>query len=158
MTGTVESRVEAIAERVGRGAGLEIVEVEMKGSGPNRVLRIYIDKPGGVTHGDCERVSVELGTILDVEDVVPGGSYRLEVSSPGLERKLRKPADYERFQWQKARVVLREPVDNSRHWEGRLAGLDQGLVALEVAPGRTLRFAFEQIEKAKLKFEWGARA
>src|SRR6266567_6429596 len=104
------SKIEAIAERVARSEGIEIVEIELKGGGRNRFLRISIDKPEGVTHGDCELISQQVGTILDVEDVVPG-AYTLEVSSPGVERKLIKPQDYERFQGRKARITLRDAVD-----------------------------------------------
>ena len=77
--------------------GLEVVEVELRGGGKARMLRIFIDKPSGVTHEDCANVSREVGTILDVEDAMPGGPYTLEVSSPGLDRKLLRAADYERF-------------------------------------------------------------
>ena len=118
------------------------------------MLRIFIDKPGGVTHGDCEFVSQNVGTILDVEDVVPGGSYTLEVSSPGVERKLVLPKDFERFKGQKAKVILREPVDNQRRWEGVLAGFDDGMVMLDVGPARRVRFDLQKIERANLKFEW----
>ncbi len=97
---------------------------------------------------------VELGTILDVEDVIPGDSYTLEVSSPGLERKLFKPKDFERFVGQKAKVVLREPVENQRRWEGKLAGIAEGIVALEPSAGKVIHFPLTQIEKANLKFEW----
>jgi len=83
-------------------------------------VRISIDKPEGVSHADCEMISHQVGAILDVEDVVPG-HYTLEVSSPGLERKLIKPRDYERFQGKKAKVTLRQPVESQRHWEGTLA-------------------------------------
>ena len=86
-----------IAERVAASSGLEVVEVELRGGGKARMLRIFIDKPHGVTHEDCANLSREVGTILDVEDAVPGGSYVLEVSSPGLDRKLSRPADFERF-------------------------------------------------------------
>ena len=78
-------RVREIAQRVADSSGLELVEVELKGGGPERRLRIVIDKPGGVTHEDCAKLSREVGTILEVEDAVPGGHYVLEVSSPGLE-------------------------------------------------------------------------
>src|SRR5258707_12742119 len=91
------SKIEAIAERVAQSEGIEIVDVELKGGGRNQFLRISIDKPEGVTHADCELISQQVGTILDVENLIPG-HYTLEVSSPGLERKLRKPADFERFQ------------------------------------------------------------
>src|SRR5438046_4015547 len=85
-------RVREIAERVAASSGLEVVEVELRGGGKARMLRIVIDKPAGVTHEDCANLSREVGTILDVEDAVPGGSYTLEVSSPGLDRKLVRPA------------------------------------------------------------------
>src|SRR4051794_32127017 len=87
MTDSVASKIEEIANRVAMSEGLEIVEVEVKGGGAHRFVRISIDKPDGVSHGDCELVSQQVGTILDVEDVVPGGPYTLEVSSPGVERK-----------------------------------------------------------------------
>jgi ribosome maturation factor RimP len=154
MREAVASRIEEIAQRVVESEGMELVEVEVKGSGPQRLVRISIDKPTGVTHGDCELVSQQVGTILDVEDVVPGGRYTLEVSSPGVERKLLKPNDYLRFQGKNARITLRDPIDGRRHWEGRLAGLADGVVTLETAPQKTIRFAFEQVQKANLKFDW----
>ena len=131
-----------------------MVEVELKGGGAHRFVRISIDKPEGVTHGDCETVSQQVGTILDVEDVVPGGRYTLEVSSPGVERKLFKPEDYQRFQGKKAKIALRDPVDGRRNWDGTLAGFENGEVLLEVQPGKTIRFPLEQVQKANLKFEW----
>jgi ribosome maturation factor RimP len=147
-------KVREIAERVGASEGLEIVDVTLAGGGKARVLRIYIDKPGGVTHADCETVSHQVGTILDVEDVIPGGAYTLEVSSPGVERKLTKPSDFERFRGQKAKITLREPVENSKHWVGTLAGMDQDTVRIEPEPGKIIQFSFDQIQKANLKFEW----
>ena len=154
MRQVVVSRIEEIAERVARSEGIEVVEVELKGGGQHRFVRISIDKPDGVTHGDCENISQQVGTILDVEDVIPGGGYTLEVSSPGVERKLLRPKDYERFQGKKAKIVLQEPLEGQRTWEGILAGLADGLIGLETAPGKTLRFPFERVEKANLKFEW----
>ena len=153
MQEAVASKVGEIAQRVAESEGLELVEVEVKG-GSHRFVRISIDKPGGVTHADCELVSQQVGTILDVEDVVPGGRYTLEVSSPGIERKLLKPRDFERFQGKKARLTLRDGVEGRRHWEGTLAGIDSGQVALETEPGKVVRFPFEQVQKANLKFEW----
>src|SRR5664280_790098 len=136
----VASKIEEIAQRVAQPEGLEVVEVEVKGGGNQRFVRISIDKPEGVTHGDCELVSQQVGTILDVEEVVPGGRYTLEVSSPGVERKLLKPADYQRFQGKKVKITLREPRDGRRHWEGTLAGFDSGSIGLETQPGTTLWF------------------
>ena len=129
MRQPVASKIEEIAQRVAESEGLELVEVEVLGGGNSRLVRIYIDKPAGVTHADCELVSHQVGTILDVEDVMPGGSYTLEVSSPGVERKLLKPQDFERFQGKKAKVTLREPVENQRHWEGTLAGFEDGVIS-----------------------------
>jgi ribosome maturation factor RimP len=157
MSSAILAKIEAIAERVAQPEGIEIVEIELKGGGKNRFLRISIDKPEGVTHGDCEMISQQVGTILDVEDVVPG-SYTLEVSSPGVERKLLKYKDFERFKGKKIKAILREPVENSRRWEGTLASCADGLIHLEVAEGKTIEFPFEQVEKANLKFEWGTKA
>ena len=147
-------KIREIAERVGASEGIEIVEVQLLGGGKHRTLRIFIDKPAGVTHGDCELISQNVGTILDIEDVVPGDRYTLEVSSPGVERKLTKPRDFERFAGQKVKLVLREPVENRRSWEGVLAAFEENKVTLEPAPGQTIQFDLNQIEKANLKFEW----
>jgi len=150
----VIEKVREIAERVASDVGLEIVEVQLLGAGHSRVLRIYIDKPQGVTHADCEYISQNVGTILDVEDVVPGAGYTLEISSPGLERKLTKPREFERFVGQKVKVVLRQPVENQRHWVGALKSFAEGIITLEPSPGRSVQFPLEQVEKANLKFEW----
>ena len=157
MSTAILSKIEAIAERVAQPEGIEIVEIELKGGGKNRFLRISIDRPEGVSHADCELISQQVGTILDVEDVIPG-SYTLEVSSPGVERKLLKYKDFERFTGKKIKVSLREPVENSRRWEGTLGSCADGLISLEVAEGKTIQFPFDQVEKANLKFEWGTRA
>ena len=154
MKEAIVARVREIAQRVGDSEGLEIVEVELAGSGNSRLLRIYIDKPTGVTHGDCETVSQQVGTILDVEDAMPGGSYTLEVSSPGVERPLNRAEDFERFLGKKAKIVLREPWERSRYWEGVLAGVSDGVVTLEPSPGKRVSFELERIQKAHLKFEW----
>jgi len=156
MTGreAVVDKIREIAERVASDVGLEIVEVQLLGGGQSRVLRIYIDKPEGVTHADCEYISQNVGTILDVEDVVPGTGYTLEVSSPGVERKLTRPREFERFVGQKVKVVLRQPVENQRHWVGALKSFAEGIITLEPSPGRSVQFPLEQVEKANLKFEW----
>jgi len=146
--------VAEIASAIGEPKGIEIFDVELLGGGKHRVLRVYIDKPQGVTLGDCEYISQALGEALDAGDVVPGEGYNLEVSSPGVERKLSKPQHFERFLGQKAKVVLRAPVENRKSWIGTLTGYADGIVTLEPAPGQSVRFAFEQIEKANLKFDW----
>jgi ribosome maturation factor RimP len=150
----VTEKVREIAERVAASEGLEIVEVQLLGGGGARVLRIFIDKPEGVTHADCETVSQNVGTILDVEDVIPGAHYTLEVSSPGVERKLTKPRDFERFVGKKVKVALRQPVENQRSWTGTLTSFAEGVLTLEPAPGRNIQVPLDQVEKANLKFEW----
>ena len=150
----VTAKVQEIAERVAASEGLEVVEVQMLGGGGARVLRIFIDKPEGVTHGDCEAISQNVGTILDVEDVIPGAHYTLEVSSPGVERKLTKPGDFERFVGKKVKVALREPVENQRHYMGTLKSFSEGILTLEPSPGKSVQFPLDQVEKANLKFEW----
>jgi len=154
MREAIAAKIEEIAQRVTTSEGLELVEVEVKGGGGSRFVRISIDKPSGVTHADCEMVSQQVGTILDVEDVVPGGRYTLEVSSPGIERKLLKLHDYERFQGRKIRATLREAVANQHHWEGTIAGLAGQIVTLQTDSGSTIEFRFDQVQKANLKHEW----
>ena len=150
----ITAKVREIAERVGSSEGVEVVDVQLLGGGGARVLRIFIDKPQGVTHADCEFVSQQVGTILDVDDVIPGARYTLEVSSPGVERKLTQPREFERFVGHKVKVVLRQPVENQRHWMGALTAFSEGIITLEPSPGRSVRFPLEQVEKANLKFEW----
>src|SRR2546421_11306970 len=128
-------QIHAITERVAASMGLEVVEIELRGGGKARMLRIFIDKPGGVTHDDCANLSREVSTILDVEDAVPGGTYTLEVSSPGLDRKLQKAADFERFTGSLVKLMTREPVNNNRHFQGRLQCFANGRLTLDVAQG-----------------------
>jgi ribosome maturation factor RimP len=158
---SVVEKIQAIAERVAASEGIEIVDVQLLGGGGSRVLRLFIDRPVsgsdksvGVSHADCELMSQQVGTILDVEDIIPGGKYTLEVSSPGVERKLSRPRDFERFTGQKIKVTLREPVEEKTHWMGLLSGFAAGIITLEPFPGKTIQFPLEQVEKANLKFEW----
>ena len=154
-------RIRAIAERVAKSEGITWVDVELKGGTKNSLLRIYVDKPEGVSHRDCQNVSEQVSAILDVEDPFPG-RYVLEVSSPGLDRKLTKQADFEYFAGRRARLVLREPLAGSdqRVLEGRLAGFDGGRVLFEPdrRPGRpdageTQEVDLENISKAQLIVE-----
>ena len=145
-------KIRQAADRVARSLGMEVVDVEWK-VGKQRFLRVYIDKSEGVSHNDCQAVSEQLSVILDVEDLVPGPGYILEVSSPGLDRKLRKPADYERFVGRLARISLSEPVENSKFFEGRLTGFAAGMVKLDVK-GRVVELPFAAIRKANLVVEF----
>jgi len=136
MAGDVE-KVRAIAGRVATTYGVELVEVELRGGGKARTLRITIDKPEGVTHEDCANVSREVSAILDVEDdAVAGGCYTLEVSSPGLDRKLLTEQDYKRFTGSRVKLMTREPVNRNRHFEGRLQGFQDGTLLLETISGK----------------------
>ncbi len=155
-------RVREIAERVAQSSGLEVVDLELLGGGKARMLRIFIDKPGGVTHEDCSSFSREVGTIFDVEEAVPGASYLLEVSSPGLDRKLSKAADYQRFTGSLVKLMTRDPVNGNRHFEGRLKAFQDGRLSMEltgrkkskkhqeVEPGTEVEIELANVEKANL--------
>ena len=170
-------RVRAIVERVAASGGLEVVEVELRGGGRSRMLRIVIDRPAdgaidklaegatdkpvGVTHEDCANLSREVGTILDVEDAVPGGSYVLEVWSPGLDRRLVRSADYERFAGSRVKLTTRQPVSGNRYFEGRLESFQHGRLTLDLSaerkkfrPGdggpQKLEIELANVEKANL--------
>jgi ribosome maturation factor RimP len=144
-------RVQEIAERVAASSGLEVVEVELRGGGKARRLRIVIDRLEGVTHEDCANLSREVGTILDVEDVVPGSSYTLEVSSPGLDRKLSRPADYERFTGSRVKLTTRQPVNDNRHFEGRLESFSEGRLMLDITPPRKKKAPAEAVQKLEIE-------
>ena len=185
-------KIRAAAERVARSEGLEVVDVEWK-VGKQRFLRVTIDRlahenggeqrgseagrQGGISHHDCEVVSNQLSVILDVEELVPGPRYILEVSSPGLDRKLLKPTDYERFAGRRAKIWMAEPIEvrpiepqnggsqegmrtgktgaptSGKFFEGRLAGYADGMVKMEVQ-GRLLALPFAGIRKANLVVEF----
>jgi ribosome maturation factor RimP len=169
-------KIRDAAERVARSEGLEIVDVEWK-VGKQRFLRVYIDKvPGGgntanisggtegagvsdpypkISHADCQRVSQQLSVILDVEELIPGPEYILEISSPGMDRALRKPADFERFKGRLAKISTSEPVGEAKFFEGRLAGFVDGKVRMELEgkETRTVELPLEAIRKANLVVE-----
>jgi len=145
-------KIREAAERVAHSEGIEVVDVEWK-VGRQRFLRVYIDKPEGISHRDCELVSQQLSVILDVEDLVPGPRYILEISSPGLDRKLTRPVDFERFVGRLARISTIEPVENAKFFEGRLAGYADGMVQLDVK-GRVIALPLGGIRKANLVVEF----
>jgi ribosome maturation factor RimP len=162
-------RVREIADRVATSRGLDVVEVEILGGGKARMLRVFLDKPAagsdplaGVTHEDCANFSREFGTILDVEDVI-SGSYTLEVSSPGLDRKLVKAADFTRFAGSRLKLMTRQPVNGNRNFEGRLESFQDGRLTLDLsvashksrkkmgeAAGQKIEIEFANVEKANL--------
>jgi ribosome maturation factor RimP len=150
--GSIEERVQQIAERVALDHGLELVHAEVAGPEGKPILRIFIDKPGGVTHEDCSKVSLHVGTILDVEDFIHA-AYTLEVSSPGLERGLYKRQDYERFAGHPAKMKARAPINGQRNFRGRRVGLEGDDVVFEDNTSGRVRVPFETIVKANLEID-----
>ncbi len=149
---SLAARVQALAEQLAASLELEIVLVEIRGGGNRPIVRTYIDRPGGVTLADCERFSKRFSVLLDVEDAVPF-SYMMEVSSPGLDRPLVREADYLRFTGKNARVRTRGPIEGQKNFKGKILGVAQGRVELELAPGRKVLIAVQDIEKANLMIE-----
>ena len=153
-------QLRAAAERVAASHSLDLVDLEFQGAGKFRTLRVYLEKDAaeraklvaaaesgeaelpkgvpvellsGTTHEDCANFATDFGTLLDVEDLVPGAEYTLEVSSPGLERKLSKAADYERFVSSLVKVQTFTAIDGNRHWTGRLVGFKNGTATLDLS-------------------------
>lgn len=150
----VDPRIREIVERVTARENIELVHVELSG-GRNPILRILIDKPGGVTIDDCAHISERVSLILDVEDPI-AGQYMLEVASPGLDRGLYKESDYERFAGLPAHVKLSEAINGQRNFHGKLIGLDrEGETAaiLEEASGTIRRLPLTKIVKANVEIE-----
>jgi ribosome maturation factor RimP len=150
-------QIRSTAQRVAASHGLDVVDLEFHGGPKHRTLRVFIeknaderrrlaetpaadgvgaDKLAGVTHEDCEVFSRDFGTVLDVEDLIPGSEYTLEVSSPGLDRKLHGVEDFRRFSGMVAKVQTFEPVSGNRHWQGRLTEVNEKSIRLELAAAR----------------------
>jgi len=153
-------QIRAIAARVAASRGLDVWDIQSRREAGGHVVRVFIDRPGpsatpddSVSIEDCAEVNREIGTILDVEDPLPF-AYTLEVSSPGLDRPLRAAGDYRRFAGRLAKVVVSEPVDNQKAFEGRLCGVDQDDVLLETANGRRHRLPMRIITRGRLDVEF----
>jgi len=166
-------KIREAAERVARSEGLEVVDVEWK-IGKQRFLRVYIDRlPTAsptetldgdglrdpypkISHADCERVSQQLSVILDVEDLVPGPGYILEISSPGIDRALKTAADFQRFRGRLAKISTSEPIGEAKFFEGHLLGFADGKVRMELKgkESRVAEIPFEIIRKANLVIEF----
>jgi ribosome maturation factor RimP len=185
--------IRTLAERVAASHHLEVVDVEFGGGGKSRALRVFLEKDAaerkrlaeraaagevedlpkgvpvellsGVTHEDCAAFATDFGTLLDVEDVVPGSEYTLEVSSPGLERKLATPEDFARFTGSLIKVKTFAPVNSNRIWTGRLTGLADGVLKIDLAAVKqkgkakkaavadVIEIALKNVEKANLVVE-----
>ncbi len=152
--------VRALAAPIAAGYGLEVFDVQYRREGQGMVLRVLIDRPGpaasaeeSVSVDDCAHVSRDLSAALDVDDVVPS-AYTLEVSSPGLDRPLRRPDDYRRFAGRRAKLVMREPVDGQGFFKGRLGGVEGHEVLIDGDDGRSHRVPIGIITRANLEVEF----
>ena len=186
--------IRALAERVAASHHLEVVDVEFGGAGKSQALRVFVEKDAaerkrlaeraakgevedlprgvpvellsGVTHQDCAAFATDYGTLLDIEDVLPGAGYTLEVSSPGLERRLSRPEEFARFAGSLVKVKTFTPVNNSRVWTGRLIGFADGVLKIDVAAvkqkgkakkaaaAETIEIELKNLEKANLVVEF----
>ena len=150
--GSIAERVQLIAERVSIDHGVELVHAEVAGPEGKPILRVYIDKPEGVTHEDCAEVSLHIGTILDVEDFIHS-PYTLEVSSPGLERGLYKRDDYERFAGKMAKLRANRAINGQRNFRGRIVGLEGDEVVFEDKTSGRVSIPLEAVAKANLEID-----
>jgi ribosome maturation factor RimP len=150
--GSIEERVRVLAERVAAENGLELVHAEVAGPEGKPILRVFIDRLEGVTHEDCAKVSLHLGTILDVEDFIHS-AYTLEVSSPGLERGLYQLRDYERFAGKLAKIKSRQPLNGQRNFRGRIVGIKGEAVIFDDRTNGEVSLPFGDITKANLEMD-----
>jgi ribosome maturation factor RimP len=146
-------RTKALIQEIVAAEGLELVDLEIKGGLNQRIVRIFIDRPSGVTHADCQRVSNQVGTELDVEELVPG-AYTLEVSSPGLTRKLRTAKDFEKSCGRLVKLQTKEPVDGLRSFRGVLSEFDGQLLTVVQKNGKTTRIPLLVVSKASLDIDF----
>ncbi|KYH32172.1 ribosome maturation factor RimP [Neomoorella mulderi] len=144
--------IQGLVEPVLTGMGYELVDLQYGREGGRYILRLFIDRPEGIGLDDCEKVSRIVGDILDQEDPIPN-SYYLEVSSPGLERPLKKEADFQRFAGRKVRLRMFAPIDGQRHFQGRLLGYQEGRVQVQLDDGRRLAIPLDQVATARLVFD-----
>jgi len=152
MAQTIEPQVQELIERIVTAEGFELVYCEFSGGRKQAVLRIYIDKPGGVTHQDCSFISNQVGAVLDVEDLIPF-QYVLEVSSPGVNRGLYKKSDYTRFAGQMVRLKTHQAIEGKRNYRGRIEGVEDDQVKLAVSKGKSVLIPFDHIASANLDVE-----
>jgi ribosome maturation factor RimP len=151
----VRDTIQSVAERVTSGRGYELVDVEVKRERGDHVVRLFVDKEGGIGLEELQSVSEEVSAILDAEDPV-ASSYTLEVSSPGLDRPLKSEADYGRFVGRLVKLSSYEPWEGRRHWTGRLQSVEAGTITLvlEKEKGVTVRIPFGKIAHGRLEVEF----
>uniref|UniRef100_A0A7V5XFS9 Ribosome maturation factor RimP n=1 Tax=Thermodesulfobacterium geofontis TaxID=1295609 RepID=A0A7V5XFS9_9BACT len=151
MEKEIKDKIKEIIEIPILRKNMELVDLEWRREKGGWVLRIFIDKPGGVTVGDCAKISEIVSKILDKEDLIHH-SYVLEVSSPGIERPLVKKEDYERFKGEKAKITLKTPISGRKNFTGIILGIKENLVQMEVE-GKNWEFSLDNIKKANLQPE-----
>ena len=144
----VLATVKKLAEPLCHAEGMELVFIEFQAEPGGRILRIYIDQPGGVTLDDCVAISRQLGDLLDVS-LETDEPYNLEVSSPGANRPLGKLADYERFKGQEAKIQISEPLDGQKNFKGTLMGAEDRVITI-LTNDKTVAIRFDTITKARL--------
>ncbi|MDH7479533.1 MAG: ribosome maturation factor RimP [Syntrophomonadaceae bacterium] len=149
----VARRVAQAAEPLAEAMGLELVDVELVKEGAHWYLRVFIDRAGGVDLESCQQLSRQLDDWLDRQDLIRH-SYHLEVSSPGLERPLKKESDFARFQGRKALITTYTPLDGAREFRGELAGVEDGSILLKLADSGVRRIPFQMVASARLIFEF----
>jgi len=148
----IVAQVKELSEPILTQKGMELVDVEYKMEQGSWVLRLYIDKPGGVTVDDCSDVSTELGMLLDVKDIITH-AYNLEVSSPGLDRPLTKEKDFLKYTGKKVRIKTKQPISGRRNFSAILDGFSEGKIFLFDSEGKKWEIPFDSVEKARLEYE-----
>lgn len=149
---TVETRVRSIAEKAAADRKFELVHVEIAGTKRDVVVRVYIDKPEGVTLDDCSQVSRDIEAVLDVEDIIPS-RYVLEVSSPGIERQLYSLADFKKFTGKLAKVKTKIDIDGQRTFVGTITSVKDDRISLEDKTRGAVEFDYVNVDKANLKID-----
>lgn len=148
----IETRIREIAAGLAAENGLEFVHSELVGARGSMTVRVFIDKPGGVSHEDCSKVSKALDAVLDTEDLIPT-AYILEVSSPGLERELYSLADFTRFAGHPAKVKTREAVNGQRNFRGKIIAVEDADIIFDDRTNGTVRFPYDLVIKANLEID-----
>lgn len=149
----VDGQIWTITQEVVSELGYELVDIELTGNRSQHLIRVYVEKPGGILLADCVAVSRELGKRLDEKDVIEN-SYRLEISSPGIERPLRKIQDYERYVGYRVRIRLKGGLKGKRKIVGKLDEVEENIVRIISNNGEKISFSLADIAKANLDVDW----
>ncbi len=135
------------------GLGLELFDLTFHKVGRRQILRMFIDKEGGVTLDDCQGASREISTLLDVKDIVPG-SYSLEVSSPGINRPIRNEQEFQKYEGSKIKVRLFTGISNQKTFIGINRGVGENMLRLEISPGQEIHIPFHEVARANLEIDF----